>query len=651
MNLDKISEDFSMKKLFYVKDYSKSGVSDSEAIRLCLDEANREAEKTVVFDGKDYLLDEAIVLTSGTHVIIDNCTLKQSDKVFDNIFRGANVIVNPDAPYDYPLDVKTIENIKIEGKGNAKLIGTDVPRIGYHPGQNEYQKMIGDFWGWRTMMISFAKADSIEISGLELSQTMCWAITFEWSTNIYIHDISIYADTKNGDGIDFRSGCHHCKVENISGYTTDDTVACTALSKGTRYAYPNAKSVYPMTVAAGCVDGYNHDIHDIEIRGIKTGGLHHGVICLAANGDKVYNITIEDVEESGEGARMAAVTIYTGYGDGYTPGDIHNITVNGVHAKSSRFGLEVRADIRAVHLQNIVQDNPNGEQLAIYPSFGRKGNYSRGMSTCGNSLEEITDELFDSYRRGFIFHAELSLPESDVAKVDFAEFKKLIHKNGITLSSLHLPFSPFDKVDISNPAIADASVELMSDIIRRAMSARMYLFKTFVIHASGEPIADGERKERMECAKRSLKKLAEVAAECGAVIAVENLPRTCLGRDSAEILELISAHPMLKVCFDTNHLLTESHEDFIRAVGKKIVTTHISDYDFVDERHLMPGEGKIDWYKLVETLVEVGCPCSWTYEVPAGKTKNIERSRKLTPFDFEKNAVSIFEGKEPITVK
>ena len=237
-----------------------------------------------------------------------------------------------------------------------------------------------------------------------------------------------------------------------------------------------------------------------------------------------------------------------------------------------------------------------------------------------------------------------------MTRVDFSEFKKLIHRNGITLSTLHLPFSPFDKIDISKPELAEASVELLSDIIRRAMASRMYLFKTFVIHASGEPIADGERALRMECAKRSLARLAEVASECGANIAVENLPRTRLGRDSAEILELISAHPTLKVCFDTNHLLTESHADFIRAVGKNIIATHISDYDFVDERHLLPGEGKIDWQELISALIEVGYAGVWTYEVPAGKTKNIERSRDLTPADFERNALELFLGKEPTKI-
>ena len=152
----------------------------------------------------------------------------------------------------------------------------------------------------------------------------------------------------------------------------------------------------------------------------------------------------------------------------------------------------------------------------------------------------------------------------------------------------------------------------------------------------------------MECAKKSLARLAEIAAECGAIIAVENLPRTCLGRDSAEILELISAHPLLRVCYDTNHLLSESYKDFTKAVGSKIVALHISDYDFVNERHLLPGEGKIDWNDLLDTLMTnfVYPGTVWLYEVSPKNTNNIERVRELTPLDYEKNAFEIFQGKE-----
>ena len=627
-----------MKNIFYVKNYISEGISDSEAIRNCFADANKIKEpRTVIFDGKDYFLDEAIVLSSDTHVIIDGCTLKQKDEVFDNIFRGENIIVNPDEPYGYPLDVLEIKNVTIEGRGNAKLIGTDVPRIGYHPGKNEYQKMVGDFWGWRTMMISFALGENIEICGLELSKTMCWAVTFEWCSDVYVHDLAIYADVKNGDGIDFRSGCHHCKVENISGYTSDDTVACTALSRNKRGTYPNAKGVYPMSVAAGCAGERTFDIHDIEIKGITTGGLHHGVICLAANGDKVYNISISDINEAPIGARYATVSIYTGYGKGYTAGDIHNIKVNGIRASHAKYALELRADVRDIEVYNVVHENPGKKQMVMFP---HRDLFVVGCSSCSLPASQINEKLFREYRDAEMLYMELSHATGDEEFLDFSAIKELSYKNGITISSYHLPFKPFDKIDISSPKLAEYSVEHFKKLIEKASSVGI---NKFVIHPSNDSVDEAERASRIERAKASLASLADFAAKRGAVIAVENLPKSFLGRDSKEILELISAHPMLKVCFDTNHLFGESHSDFIKAVGNKILTTHISDYDFESEKHLTPGEGKIDWSAIVSNLQDVEYNGMWIYEIwPKNETISTAELKNLCL-----NAEKIFKG-EPL---
>ena len=169
----------------------------------------------------------------------------------------------------------------------------------------------------------------------------------------------------------------------------------------------------------------------------------------------------------------------------------------------------------------------------------------------------------------------------------------------------------------------------------------------YVVHPSGEPIHGADRAKRLECSKGALRRLAEFAEERGAVICVENLPRTCLGRDSSEILELISVHPALRVCFDTNHLLKEPFVDFVRALRDQIVTLHVSDYDFVDEKHWLPGEGLVDWSLLYRTLGEIGYDGPWLYELGFHNDK-ISRSRDLVCGDFSQNAKEIFEGR-PLT--
>ena len=53
-------------------------------------------------------------------------------------------------------------------------------------------------------------------------------------------------------------------------------------------------------------------------------------------------------------------------------------------------------------------------------------------------------------------------------------------------------------------------------------------------------------------------------------------------------------------------------------MGGRIITLHVSDYDFVDERHLLPGEGKNPWGEILRALEEVGYDGRFTYEVRAG---------------------------------
>jgi len=347
--------------IFKVIDYTKNASSDSEAIEKCISAASEiSGLKTVVFDEKDYYIDRAILVPSDMEIIIDGCAIRQNDEVYDNVFRGANVTVNPDNPYSHPLDVTYQKNIRITGKNGAKVVGTSKPRIGYHQVLEEEQPMNGDFWGWRTHMFSFSYGEDIEISGLSLSQTMGWAISFDSCSLIHIHDIEFNSNVKNGDGIDFRSGCHDCVVENITGYTSDDTVACTALSPAERTVRPVKNYLFPAEPYNCLGLAHNRDIYNVTIKNIMTGGLHHGVICLAARGNKVYDIAIDNVCEAKNGARESAVKIYTGYGTGYTKGDIHDINVKNVTAQNAKYAVQIDAEVEDVTLENIVQHNPDG---------------------------------------------------------------------------------------------------------------------------------------------------------------------------------------------------------------------------------------------------------------------------------------------------
>ncbi len=263
-----------------------------------------------------------------------------------------------------------------------------------------------------------------------------------------------------------------------------------------------------------------------------------------------------------------------------------------------------------------------------------------GLATpCG----QITEENMASFRDAGLTVMEISDGMPGYARLDFARARRLADKYGIALHAMHLPFGPFTELDPSVPALAEQTIAYFSGLMAQGAAIGVPLF---VLHPSGEPIKE-ERDLRMATAKKSLARLADIAATHGAVIAVENLPRTCLGRNSAEITELISAHDALRVCFDVNHLLGEPTADFARNLGSKIITTHISDYDFVNERHWLPGEGKVDWQELIAVLQDIGYRGPWLYELSLTCPKTILRDRDICHADLMRNARELFAGQTP----
>ncbi|MBE6938031.1 MAG: sugar phosphate isomerase/epimerase [Ruminococcaceae bacterium] len=263
-----------------------------------------------------------------------------------------------------------------------------------------------------------------------------------------------------------------------------------------------------------------------------------------------------------------------------------------------------------------------------------------GLSSCGKRLDE---ELFKSYISSGITHMEISEGKAACEAMDFDRIAELAKNSEVILWSFHLPFAPFSEIDISNPDLAGATVDYYLGLIKKATAIGI---EKFIVHPSGEPISPEDRPLRLACAKEHLALLAQKAAELGAVICVEDLPRTCLGNCSAEMLELLSAHSALRSCFDTNHMLSEDLVGYANAVGDKIVTLHVSDYDFVNERHWLPGEGDVDWKELYAAIKATGYSGPWLYELGFECPATILRDRALTCADFARNANEIFEGKD-----
>lgn len=257
--------------------------------------------------------------------------------------------------------------------------------------------------------------------------------------------------------------------------------------------------------------------------------------------------------------------------------------------------------------------------------------------------------LLESFARAGVACTEISMPGREYADFPYAAFAVHARDAGVAIRSFHLPFYTEETVDPASPdpGVRRRTAELHARYVRIAasMGARIA-----VVHACLEPVADADRAERLARSKESMAALAEVGAAEGVTVCVENLPRSCLGNRAAELAEIVACDPRLRVCFDTNHLLGESHADFLALLGPLVAATHVSDYDFVNERHWLPGEGKIDWRALADGLDAIGYAGAFNYELDfRGNPKTVARDRDLTAEDLVLNAREI-EARAPLTV-
>lgn len=231
--------------------------------------------------------------------------------------------------------------------------------------------------------------------------------------------------------------------------------------------------------------------------------------------------------------------------------------------------------------------------------------------------KELNAERLAEFASGGVRHIEFTGSEM----ADFEDFLRdpqavfeLAAKYGIKIRSIHLPFWPFIEIDPAS-GNADAGkrfIETQSKLVKAAAEVGIEIA---VIHPSGEPYSEEERPERLNCAIERLTELKKVTDKYGMKLAVENLPRTCIGRDIKEMTAILAAIDGLYACFDTNHSLKDNNVEFVKALGSRIIALHVSDYDFINERHRMPFDGKNDWKGIMNALKEVGYVGTWNYEV------------------------------------
>ena len=244
------------------------------------------------------------------------------------------------------------------------------------------------------------------------------------------------------------------------------------------------------------------------------------------------------------------------------------------------------------------------------------------VGTSSGLFDEFSQAEFDKFKSDGIACIEIgsgvfSKKTPMEREAWIADIKQKTEKSGIKVWSIHLPFSRIYDISSVNDTHRVDMIKECSDII--ALCEPLNPSK-FVIHGSSEPISDEQRPGRMANCIASLRILTTEAKKYDAKIAIECLPRTCLGNTADEIIMIVDAVGNgLEVCFDSNHLLKEKPEEFVAKAGNLITTVHISDYDGIDERHWLPGMGIISWTNVLAELVKSGYQGPFMFEASRRK--------------------------------
>ena len=187
---------------------------------------------------------------------------------------------------------------------------------------------------------------------------------------------------------------------------------------------------------------------------------------------------------------------------------------------------------------------------------------------------------------------------------------ELINANAVKLNAIHMPITN-EWADLACQYEEDRKeiVKLFAKLLKQLDK---YNPSAYVFHPGGFGVDQTNYNEYTE---RLIKSVNALTEETDRKICIENMAGKYFLDTSDKMIDFLSRAKNAFTCVDVNHFYYEQPQDAILKYGDRIGTVHISDYDFVKERHLLPKQGKIDWLKVIGALERVNYQGVFNYEV------------------------------------
>ena len=315
-------------------------INGTKYINSLIRKAIEDGSRTATVSG-NLIISEAVRLPSNFTLILADCHLRLADGCYSNMFvnenQGTDIGRTP---------AGTDHNISIIGRGRAILDGGE-----YNGLSESSYKLDSSIPIWKNNLILFTNVDGFKVSGISCVNQRWWATCFLYCSNGYIGNIYFEASDvgideqgnkyrglkadkydeayiKNADGVDLRVGCHDIVIENISGFTEDDTIAITGL--------------YGSIEREFAVEGLSSDIANVVVKNVSSSAFCTNVRLLNQGGVKLHDITIDGVYDTSENSPhmdRGKHTVRIGdprlYGERHATADeTYNISVANVRSRA-----------------------------------------------------------------------------------------------------------------------------------------------------------------------------------------------------------------------------------------------------------------------------------------------------------------------------
>ena len=333
-------------------------LNGSKHVTSLIEEAVKKGSCTATVSGR-WIIDATIRIPSNFTLILKNCHLRMADGCFSNLFVNEH--------HDTELG-KTPEgtdrNISIIGREEAILDGGE-----YNGLSEKTQLQNGLPPIWKNNLVLFTNVDGFKISGISCRNQRWWALNFIYCCNGYLGNIDFCANdtaidangtvyhglfrnkyaevlVKNADGIDLRQGCHDIVIENISGFTEDDTIALTGLNGRLEQTFS--------------VSGLSSDICNVTIKNVKSAAFCTIVRLLNQGDVKLHDIIIDSVYDMSANSPHLDKGLYAvRVGDTHMYGTRHatkeetyNISIKNVYCRS-KYAIALAGEIQNLVMYGI----------------------------------------------------------------------------------------------------------------------------------------------------------------------------------------------------------------------------------------------------------------------------------------------------------